>query len=415
VPCPFGSARVQKAAEIIGKGVMNLLCTTVGDVESLEFQNDIAVWKSAGQIVELLPIDRLAAYLRLDRIASLALIDAIVCAADTDLLPRELDADWIDPIQRALKLAEDVGNLPENCAMRDGRKWKRIPFVILCNSNGLYFEYKPQIQHDTQAHILTRNDPDPCAVLKRIQCIVDEYHDRVLEQYRKLGFMIRFKHGRAQIRPALKPKRSDLETDYYYAQADRRNKSDWVTVKRDIEGIRLDVELFQSLIDRRVNETEMHRFLEEHPAILMEACLGIPISHRPTFSKPTGWTPDFALAPILGPLVSHVELMELKGPSERMLSGKIHRGFSSKVIRAIDQVRDYDRCLRDPANVQAIEEAFGYLPASSKLAVLIGRAPSNQEEREILERRRGEINVKVITYDEILQTQSAHINWLSLY
>jgi hypothetical protein len=45
------------------------------------------------------------------------------------------------------------------------------------------------------------------------------------------------------------------------------------------------------------------------------------------------------------------------------------------------------------------------MPDDSNLAVLIGREPRNDEEREIFEQRQTELNVKIITYDEILAVQ----------
>ena len=290
--------------------------------------------------------------------------------------------------------------------MRDGRKWNAIPFVIVSGSGAV----TPEMRQDTHAHIIERRTSYPTLILRQIRDIVNEYHDRVLDDYRKVGIIVRFEHGRAQIRPALRRRHPELETEYYYAAADRRYNTGWVTVKRDIDGIRFDVEFLQALIDRRATEREMHQFFEEHPAILMEARLGIPISHRPNFAMPRDWKPDFAFSPILGPrLAARIELMELKGPGERMLSGGIHRGFSAKVYHAIEQVRDYDRCLRNPVNLKAIQRAFGYVPHGSKLAVLIGRTPPNEADREAMGRRRSELNVEVITYDEILQTQATQI------
>jgi hypothetical protein len=299
--------------------------------------------------------------------------------------------------------------------MRDGRKWRAIPFIVLSSSPRISFEATPDMLRDTHAHIVKRYSHYPAVILREIKNIVDEYQDRVLEDYRKVGIIVRFEHGRAQIRPALRRKRPDVETEYYYAPADRRNNTGWVTVKRDIDGIRFDVELLQALIDKKVNETQMHKFFEEHPAILMEARLAIPISHRPNFTKPKDWTPDFAFCPILGPQSDpEIELMELKGPGDRTLAGRVHSGFSAKVHRAIDQVRDYDRCLRDPVNFETIYKALGYIPDAARLAVLIGKAPSNDAEREVFERRRSELDVKVITYDEILQTQASQVERVRL-
>jgi hypothetical protein len=170
------------------------------------------------------------------------------------------------------------------------------------------------------------------------------------------------------------------------------------------------------LLDRNATETEMHRFFEQHPAILMEARMGIPISHRPNFANPKDCKPDFVLSPILGPLDDGItELLELKGPAEKTLTQGLHRGFTAKVHRAVDQVRDYGRYLRDPANLQAILRALGYVPDNSRLAVLIGRAPKSPGEIEALMQRRGELDVRVVTYDEILETQANQLDLKSLF
>lgn len=402
-----------------GASAVNLLCTTAGDYQSLEFRDEIAAWKEAGHIIELLSLERLATYLHFSPAASLALIDAIVCSTDISLFswaPGWTPAPNYE-LTRALRLAEDVRNLPESCAMRDGRKWKAIPFVILSSLGRYSFEMTPEMRQNTHAHILTRYSAFPGRTLRRIRDIVDEYQDRVLDDYRRAGIIIRFEHGRAQIRPALRRKQRCLETEYYCAQANRGDNKGWVTVKRDIDAIRHDVELLQELIDRRANETEMHKFFEEHPAVLMEARLAIPISHKPNFVQPKNWKPDFAFTPILGPeLDGGIELMELKGPGERTLSRlrTVHPGFSAKVYSAVDQVRDYDRYLRNPANSQAILHGFGYVPDASRLAVLIGKMPSSDFQREVLERRRSEIDVRVITYDEILESQASHMERIRL-
>jgi hypothetical protein len=308
-----------------------------------------------------------------------------------------------------VKLAQDVRNLPESCAMRDGRKWRAIPFIII-KSPMDFQELADAFQKDSHAQFVIQYTNYPSATLSSIKQIVDAYQDRVLDDYTKQGILIRIEKGRAQIGPALKRRHPGIESEYYYAPADRRRNRHWVTVRRDSDGIRHDVELLQALIDRNSNEQEMHRFFEEHPAILMEARLGIPISHGPHFTNPSGETPDFAFSPIAGPHgAQKLELMELKGPGEQTLSRTHHRGFSHKVHAAIDQVRDYDRYLDDPVNLETILRAFGYLPEQSKLAVLIGRAPTSDSEKEIFDRRRRETTVSVITYDEILQKQAAQL------
>src|SRR6185437_11508388 len=101
--------------------------------------------------------------------------------------------------------------------------------------------------------------------LRQVQRIVDDYHEDVLREYDNLGILVRFEKGRAQVGPALRLKDRRAEGRYYYPPRDRRNNRGWVTVKRDREGLRRDVELFRMLLDRRATETEMHRLFEEHP------------------------------------------------------------------------------------------------------------------------------------------------------
>lgn len=348
-----------------------------------------------------MPFDRVCAYLRLSPSSSLALVDAIVCMADAE------EFYGGNLLERALRLASDVRSLPESCAMRDGRKWKSIPFVIFSNAlaSSRMIDFA-QYRKNAEVYPVTT----PSAAIAAIQAIVDKYHDEVLADYRSLGILIRFDKGRVQIGPAMQRRNMYVESEFYYSPADRRKNSGWVTIRRDNEGLRQDVELFQLLLERGASETEMQAFFEEHPAILMEARAGIPLSHSPNFARPRNNKPDFAFSPILGPGVeSSLELLELKGPTERILNRGDHRGFAAKVTYAINQVRDYERYMRDASNFQATLRAFGYFPEKTNTAVLIGRAPTRDEDIEMWEVRKREVDVTVVTYDEILQTQANQI------
>lgn len=343
-------------------------------------------------------------YLRVDPASGLALVDAIVCVAESHTYTAEGPIEMALSIEGAARLAKDVRSLPESCAMRDGRKWKSIPFLIL-SMLGNYPEKVDGLD------VIRYEGPD--GTMRNIRRAVDEYRLKVLAEYEALGIMVRFISGRAQVGPALRKKDPNVQGAYYYSPADLSSNEGWVTFMREKEGVGADIEFFTALLDRRATETEMHRFFEEHPAFLMEARLGIPLSHPVTFAEPADWKPDFAIAPLFGPTVgSTLELLELKGPDEKLLTGKLHRGFSAKVHRAVDQVRDYERYLRDPANRLAIERGFGYVPDSSKLAVLIGRLPKKEGDLKIFRQRGGELDVQVITYDEILETQEKLIQLL---
>ena len=72
--------------------------------------------------------------------------------------------------------------------------------------------------------------------------------------------MITFESGRARIGPALKKKDPEMESSYYYAPGDRRDNKRLMTVMRDNEGLRADVELFRQLIDMGASSLKCSNF-----------------------------------------------------------------------------------------------------------------------------------------------------------
>jgi hypothetical protein len=138
---------------------------------------------------------------------------------------------------------------------------------------------RPPPRGDTHATIIHAT-PYPNAILEQIRDKVDDYMDRVLDDYKDFGITVYFEKGRARIGPALMKKNPEFESSYYYASADRRSHKGLVTVKRDSQGLQADVQLLEELLERpQTTEREMQRFFEEHPSILMQARLGIPIVH----------------------------------------------------------------------------------------------------------------------------------------
>jgi hypothetical protein len=230
-----------------------------------------------------------------------------------------------------------------------------------------------------------------------------------------VGILVDYEHGRLRVKWALQKRDLSAENELYYAPGDRRKLSEYVTVHREVMGIAHDAELFEELInDPKTRERHLHRFLEQNPSFLMDAMQGIPISHRPRFVKPKGWTPDFVLPSVAATPDGDrtVRVTELKGVHAPVLSETLHRGFSHNVMSAINQVRDYDRILRecDAANRDRIVETFGYVPERVRKAVVIGREPRRAEDKEVFERRMAEQpDVRIVSYDEILQAQHRQI------
>ena len=389
---------------------MNILFTSLGNIEDRRHRSIVLKWQEQHHIVQAMPADRVLSYLRLAS-ASLAHIDVIVCDADVE--PDGVPSFFT--LEKAIRMANEVADLPEYIAMRDGRKWKMIPFVIMGENRHYFAEIS-----DLKGRHACIISPDRSAegILRKIQESVDNYQNRLLQEYDNRGMMVRIINGRTQISPAMKRKRKYEESEYHYVAADRRKlaRNRWLTVMRDNEGIRADVAMLEQLLDTKANEQEMQRFFEEHPSILMQARLGIPIAH-PSYASPTPNTLDFAFTPILGAQDGDpVDLLELKGPDAPLLNNlRLHRGLSTALHRAMDQVRDYGRHLSNPMNAIRLIKKFGYLPSTPKLAVLIGRDRKDDAENELLKLRVEEqVDVKVITYDEILEGHAKQLGRIIL-
>jgi hypothetical protein len=385
---------------------MNILFTTTGHFEAPNHKLLIGTFRDRKHIIESAPLDRIMGYLKFDPVSKHACIDAIVCKADTD--PEGVSTYTL---QRFMKFAEEFRKLPESCAMRDGRKWKSLPLIMIADRPPFYFGYPDQIKRLNVT--LVQPSPYPQQIVSNVKNIVDAYLERILEDYRQFGIMVTFEKGRTQIGPALKKKDPEMESAYYYAPADRRNNRGWVTVMRDQEGIAADVEIFQRLIDMKVSEREMQRFFEENPFFLSQLRLGIQVSH-PSY-RTHRWSPDFAFTSILGASdVRDIDLLELKGPAEQVLNNhRHHPGFTTILHKAIDQARDYGEFSQHPENYQKLMEQFGFIPTSSRLAVVIGTDYEDRTKMEMVEKRRRQTpDIDVITYTKILETQASQLSRL---
>ena len=304
-------------------------------------------------------------------------------------------------------IADQIRNLPETCAMRDGRKWKRIPQIVLTEHGLRYQAYDGldvEFVTDVTELMLFRGYCTPITWSK-IEGIVNQYHRRAMSEYERVGFLVTVDRGLYRVRRAFRKKNS-RESEFYFGGKDRRRFRGFVTIGREREGADYEAWLFEQLLNGpKAGERELHRFFEEHPDFLAEVMMGVPISHQPYFVG-NKQTPDFSISPIL-PRGSNesVKLLELKGPEASVLASKryLHRGLAPAVTQALAQVNDYAESLRDALNLKAIETALGYLPNSSRRAVLIGRTPP-PEDANLWEKRKAEQPlVQIITYDEVLQ------------
>lgn len=394
---------------------MNLLltCSTTPEFsrEALDFWNKfcIADWMPGNEIVRYLLFAPSSEFASIDAIVFLEpnLSVGFAKGPDGHVMPLPLITTWEAHWHNSI-IAEKIRDLPETCAMRDGRKWKKLPQIVLTRSGHRHEAYDGldvEFVIDTTEQMLLHGYSNPFT-WNKIEQIINRYHQRAMAEYARVGFLVTVDRGLYRVRRAFRKKNSN-ESEFYFGGKDRRQFHGFVTIGRERDGADYEAWLFEQLLnDPKAGEREFHRFFEEHPDLLAEAMMGVPISHRPYFANKQ--IPDFAVSPVLprdsGDLV---KLLELKGPEASVLASKrlLHRGLAPALTQALAQVSDYEESLRDPLNLKGIEKALGYIPTFAERAVLIGRTPPPEDARLWEKRKAEQPSVRIITYDEVLQEQ----------
>jgi len=391
-----------------------LTCGTTPDFsrDALDLWNNfcIAEWMQGSELVGYLLFAPASEFASIDAIVFLEPNSSVGFAEGPDgrPVPFPFVTPWEAHYLNAI-IAEKIRNLPETCAMRDGRKWKRIPQIVLTKHGRRYEAYDGldvRFVIDVTEMMLYSGYASP-VTWEQIERIVNEYHREAAADYERVGLAVIVDRGLYRVKRVYR-KKNERESEFYFGGKDKRRFHGFVTIGRDQEGVDYEALLFEHLLnDPMAGERELHVFFEEHPDVLAEAMMGTPISHRPHFST-NRQIPDFAISPIL-PRDSGdwVKLLELKGPEASVLGNKrrLHRALAPAVIQALAQVNDYNESIHDPLNLRAVEKALGYVPRFSERAVLIGRTPPPQDAELWKKRKAEQPSVRIITYDEVLQQQ----------
>lgn len=223
---------------------MNLLltCATIPEFspEALDPWNRFC-------IAEYIQGDELIRYLLFASSSEFASIGAIVFLSPTTSVGFIQSTDGrLSPIPWTVwegdflnaELAERIRNLPESCAMRDGRKWKRIPQVVLSTDwhrpaayDGLDVEFVV----DTTEHMLHSGYSSPYT-WNQIERIVNAYHQKAMSEYARVGFLVTDECGLYRVKRASRKKHSD-ESEFYFGGKDKRRFRGFVTIARERDGV----------------------------------------------------------------------------------------------------------------------------------------------------------------------------------
>lgn len=134
-------------------------------------------------------------------------------------------------------IAEQIRNLPEACAMRDGRKWERIPHIVLTrhgNRHEAYDGLDVEFVIDVTEEMLFGGFASP-VTWNKIEKIVNRYHLRAMADYERVGFMITVDRGIYRVKRAFCKKDSN-ESEFYFGGKDKRRFNGFVTIGREMDG-----------------------------------------------------------------------------------------------------------------------------------------------------------------------------------
>lgn len=369
-------------------------------------------WRRAGIAVGFMRSDMLVDAIRSQLDPTLS-AEVFVCLAYPEF------ATFLDKNERpvahsftsSVRIAEDLRRLPNDCAMRDGRKWNAVPFLVIPGAEVNVAEINERVPQGIQFLPFVGH---PGKAADHIRSAIVAYRQRILDELDNLGFLVAYREGRYVVGPALVPKER-LEGEFYFGPADSRLlRKQCYTVDRDVYGVQQEVEEFEALLnDTRTQEPELQRFFEDHPRFLLETGFAQALPHV-GLRDPEGRliVPDFILRPVVASQRdSKWEVLELKRPQVKLLVGPARRRrLSQEVMAAIRQVRGYQDYFANPQNTAAVAQALGRPLRHPRVGVLIGRLPCGADAEALEVEQARYPGVRIVTYDEILEQQRAKLN-----
>lgn len=378
---------------------MNLIITGL-DHSSAE----VAEFQKRGCALDLVPTERLLDLLKQDPYPGLV-ADAIVCFIDTGALIMSLSPITVGT-DAAETLVRKVRRLPDSCAMLDGRKWRALPIIMVLFGPEVALSWeRMSILASAESIDFVEALQDFGETFRVIDGAIRDYRKRLLAEFSNLGLVVSYRHGRYMVGPAINPI-GNIEGFLYRGNRDQRGAGAF-TFDRDPNGIEYEVTQFEALINRNgADEAELQRFFEEHPHFLEDTRISSPLPHV-RLETPTGelLIPDFVIKPIVAyQRDSNWRVLDLKRPGAQLLAGRKHVRLSYEVTQAITQLRNYGDYFRDPRNTARVSVALGHGLRHPNLAVLIGRLRIDQVE-ELEKAQSREPDVRIVTYDEVLQRQ----------
>lgn len=370
---------------------------------------------SQGFVVEPIPQRQAPACIERVCLAPTSRPDALLFAPEMELgTPRFGYPDS----KNAYELIDEIRSLPDHLCFPGQVRAKTLPIILAAFGTDPLF-YSPE--RHPWGKKWCRVVRDPRRLHDEIREGIREWRQALLSELDYVGYAItRDEAGQFHVSHAAlrRQREGDILAEdaslhglrsagYYILKSD---VIDDLPAYRELEAL---LSTFRDVADAREcnPETALQDFFERNPHMMLGDSFG-GLRPKARIPRPNGchpWVPDFAQEPRPFSLVhNRWGFTDLKLPDVRMLNAKrLHRGFSAKVKEALDQLLDYrDDIENADSRAQALlMKWYGCIPRNPKLAVIIGRRPSQVDEIEELDHRIGTyapLGVEVMPYDDIL-------------
>ncbi|HXC44154.1 MAG TPA: Shedu anti-phage system protein SduA domain-containing protein [Candidatus Dormibacteraeota bacterium] len=170
-----------------------------------------------------------------------------------------------------------------------------------------------------------------------------------------------------------------------------------------------EVEKFEQLLSRqKISESELQRFLEEHPQILQTLGYSHIYPHVVLErSDNRNLIPDFILEPVHD---EWCDILDLKLPTMKtVVGGADRKTLSSGAHELVAQLREYATFFEDPRHARRVEELYGIKCYKPKLVGVIGRDPRLADERQLRRLMTSYADAKILTFDQLLRVAKSRL------
>jgi CheY-like chemotaxis protein len=198
--------------------------------------------------------------------------------------------------------------------------------------------------------------------------------------------------------------------NYYFLDEEQNLHKIVYVVSSETSALQRAIEELESLINNpKSKENEFQDFFERNPDFILNDDYKAAHPHL-VLTKDDGGAliPDFVLEPIDQNALC--DLLELKLPSAQVfVLKKSRKRFSSAVLEACAQLREYNIFFDEAKNREAIKERYGLFSYKPKMFVIIGRRGTVNpiDARNI----QGDIpNLHLRNYDDIVNRMKARLD-----